>query len=66
MGEWYELRWLAGKPYIDYQSEASKWDSACVDLSMDELQRLEDFQVKQSAQEKEFIKSLIAHKQQVN
>jgi len=62
MGEWYELKWLGGKPYIDYQSEASKWGSVCVELTHEQLQELEDFQVKQANQEKNFIKALITQK----
>lgn len=62
MGEWFELRWLGGDPYIDYQSEESKWSSAAIKLTSDEVQEIEDFQIKQSNDEKAFIKSLLINK----
>ena len=62
MGEWFELRWLGGEAYIDYQSEESKWASAAVKLTADEVQAIEDFQVKQSRAEKDFIKQLMGEK----
>ncbi len=62
MGEWFELRWLGGEAYIDYQSEQSKWASAAVKLSADEVQAVEDFRIKQSSAEKDFIKQLLGNK----
>jgi hypothetical protein len=62
MGEWFELRWLGGEPYVDYQSEQSKWASAAVKLDADEVQAIEDFQIKQANAEKDFIKQLLGGK----
>lgn len=33
MGDWYELKWLAGVSYLEYQNEKSGWRTIAVELT---------------------------------
>ena len=60
MGDWYEVKELAGVYYIEYQSEASGWNPIAVELTNEQAFQVEEFIDKQANEKHEFMKALIA------
>lgn len=58
MGDYYEIIWLAGIPYIEFMNEASKWQTVAHQLTKDQCNLLDNFECQQSEDLREFLKGL--------
>ncbi len=59
MGDWYELKELAGTWYIEYQSEATEWNPIAIELTHEQAKEVEEFESKQAQDKRDFLKAII-------
>jgi hypothetical protein len=56
MGDWYEIKELAGVYYIEYQNADSEWQPVAVKLTDSQVLKAEAFEEMQAQQKHEFYK----------
>ncbi len=59
MGDWYEIKELAGVYYIDYQNDNTDWNNIAIQLTDSQSIEVEAFVEKQLEDKHEFLKAFI-------
>ena len=59
MGDWYEVRMFKDTYYLEFCSEQTEWKSDAVELSNEDLKKIEDFQFKQLQESNSFLKQFL-------
>lgn len=59
MGDWYEIKYLAGKYYIEFCNDDTFWQSTAVLLTPEQAEQVREFELNQSQEKKELLKSML-------
>ena len=59
MGDWYEVKELAGVFYIEYCNENTGWNTIALELTDRQCLEVEAFTEKQAENRSEFLKGVI-------
>lgn len=59
MGDFYELRELAGVYYLEYQNENSGWNSIAVELEPEQYFQISEFTSKQEKEKQDFLANFL-------
>jgi len=59
MGDWYEIKELAGVYYIDYQNDNTGWNNIAIQLTDSQAIEVEAFVEKQLEDKHEFLKAFV-------
>lgn len=55
MGDYIEVQWLAGVPYLVWCSDKTRWKDEVIKLEFGQVHEIEEFQAKQDRERKEFM-----------
>ena len=58
MGDWYELKWFCGNPYVEYCNEASRWTTCAIQLKPAQATEFVLMQEKHKEAEEAFLKAI--------
>ena len=58
MGDWYEIKELGGKLYLEFQSEATGWNMKVIELSEKDRELIEEFEGRIHEQRRSFLQGI--------
>lgn len=58
MGDWYDVVWLAGVPYIEYSNDSTDWRPTAKQMTKEQYKALEDLRNKHCQDEQKLLKGM--------